>query len=100
MCPADGTVGPIFSQKEIHFHSTIQDLKILPHIQKGLLESCRERESAKAESFCHSNCILVYVSTVSVPLYLMKAQLSECYFFRERQRYTGSYHCGNKCLCI
>lgn len=99
MCPADGTVGPIFSQKEIHFHNVTQDLKILPHIQQGLLESCRERKSAKAESFCHSNCILVYASTVSVSLYLIQARLSECYFFRERQRCTGSYHCGNKCVC-
>lgn len=69
------------SHRKGHFHSITKDLKNLPHIQRGLLESCRERGSAKAESFCQSNCILVYASTVSVPFYLTQAGLREWYLF-------------------
>lgn len=47
----------------ICFHSNTQTSRYCHTINKGCRRSCRERKSAKAESFCHSNCILVYAST-------------------------------------
>ncbi len=93
-------MGPVFQQYVAMLSQQHSDLEILPHHQQGLLKSCRERKSAKAESFCHSNCILVYASTGFRPLSFYAVRTCEILIFFVSQR-ALAHHCGyNTWMCV